>query len=61
MDMRVNQPRKDDVPSHINDLCVWGSGDLTASNLADTVACDENRHPGLGLIGDTVNHPCVLH
>jgi len=43
-------------PQHYAD----GRGNLTALDLADAFASDENRHSGLGLISETVDQSGVL-
>jgi hypothetical protein len=60
VDMGVDQPWEDGLPSQINDLSVEGRGNLTALNLADTFTSDENRHSGLGLISETVDQSGIL-
>jgi len=60
VDMGVDQPWEDGLPSQVNDLGAKGWGNLTALDLADAFVSDENRHSGLGLISETVDQSGVL-
>jgi hypothetical protein len=55
MDVCIDQPREDSLSPQVNDLRAGGRGDVPALDLADAFAGDENRHAGLGLIGETVD------